>query len=169
MTTSKIPAGVIDPVKAKCAEIVAAFPEITHVYGYAAAPSDHKNRKCVDFMVYNDEKPASQNLSRVEQVALGDAIAAYLWANRGRLGLVLVIWNKRILRTYDKRQGGRLYRAGTWAPYNASINPFWTNPHTDHAHAEFGGSRYVPPNGGQRSTVGSSAAGIPSPFSVTRR
>lgn len=141
---SLIPAGVIAAVKSKCAEVVALFTLITHVYGYAAAPSDHRNRKCVDYMIMN------KTLTRAQQIALGDAIAAYYWTNRKRLGLVLLIWNKRILRTYGKTQQGKFYPAGTWAPYNASINPYWTNPHTDHVHVEHDGSAYLAPDQGTK-------------------
>lgn len=139
MVTSLVPAGVIPAVKAKCAEVVGAFPGITHVYGFAPWP-DHNNRRCIDFMVYNSEKPASANLSRAEQVKLGDAVVAYLLANRKRLDVNGIIWNRRVI---DGDIGDGAYRGpeAVSRPYSGN------DPHTDHVHVEFGSAVYVPPAG----------------------
>lgn len=126
MSTSKTPYGVLAAVKAKCAEIVALFIGITHVYGYNDKP-DHNNRRCIDFMVGDNR-------------AAGDAVADYLTTNWKRLGVRVVIWQGRIWRSYDKLTGSRSPgRAFQWAPYNEA------NKHRDHPHAEFNDAAYIAP------------------------
>lgn len=118
---SNIPAGVLAPVKLKCAEVIAATGDaVTHVWGYNVVP-DHDNRRCIDFMV------ASK--------AAGDRVASYLWTHRARLGLELIIWYGRIIRTYPKPG----IPAGTWATYTGP------NPHRDHPHVQFNAAAYVAP------------------------
>lgn len=112
-TLSKVPAGVIAPVKQKAAAIIKATgSRVTHVWGYNTTP-DHNNRRCVDFMV--------------RSIADGTAVAAFIWANRVALGVRLIIWNRRIIRTYPKPG----IPAGTWAAYTGE------SPHRDHPHVEF--------------------------------
>ncbi len=125
MSTSKMPVGVTEPTRLKCAEIIAAFPGITHVYGYAVAPSDHVNRRCIDFMVPNRQ--------------LGDQVAAYIATHAPRLGVNGQIWNRRVMGF--PHQPNPPYRgpAGTWRPYTGT-----GNPHTDHVHVEFDSSTYKP-------------------------
>lgn len=122
---SKVPSGVIAPVKRKAAEIIAATgSRVTHVWGASTVP-DHNNKRCVDFMV--------------RSIADGNAVADYIWRNRARLGLRLIIWNRRIISTY-RSSGGR--PAGVWGRYGGP------NPHTDHPHVEFNSAAYRAPDGG---------------------
>lgn len=115
---SLIPEGVLPNIKSTCAEVIEANPNCVRiVWGYADSP-DHNNRRCIDDMI----------VSR----AAGDQIAAYLWKHRERLGLNLIIWYRRIIRTYDKFQwqDNKTFRAGTWAPYHGPKD------HKDHPHFE---------------------------------
>lgn len=65
-----------------------------------------------DFMVYRDRE-------------MGDWIANYLWANRARLGICWIIWNRRIRSTTPGK-------SGNWTPYSGA------STHEDHVHANFG-------------------------------
>lgn len=122
---SKVPYGVIPSVPPKAAEIIAATGNrVTHVWGYNVVP-DHNNKRCVDFMV--------------RSIADGNVVADYIWRNRARLGLRLMIWNHRIISTYRASSGRP---AGVWWRYNGG------NPHTDHPHVEFDSSPYRAPSGG---------------------
>jgi hypothetical protein len=117
-------------IKSICAEVVAAFPKITHVYGYNSVP-DHNNKRCLDLMVYNSEWSSARNLPKAKQVELGNDISRYLWESRVRLGLDLIIFNRKILRTYTQSGGSSPSKVGVWAEYRGS------SPHTDHVHAQF--------------------------------
>src|SRR5690606_38871312 len=103
--------------KKKGEHVVAAAGQaghkITRCYGYNTVP-DHNNKKCVDFMVYNDRKA-------------GDWIANYCIKNASALGVELIIWQRRIWRSYSKPG----IPARTWASYSGP------NPHTDHPHVQF--------------------------------
>lgn len=78
----------------------------------------NRGQYAVDFMVSNK--------------AAGDKIAAYLWANRKRLGVRYVIWNRRIISETNKPSQWRRYtnpvpsRRGTAS-----------GDHTNHPHASF--------------------------------
>lgn len=119
---STIPAGVIAPVRAKCAEVVAATGVVTHVWGYNVVP-DHNNRRCVDFMV--------------DSISDGNVVADYLKRHARRLGVVGMIWNHRVM---GFPSNGTAYRGpeGQWRNYTGP------SPHTDHVHAEFNARKYVP-------------------------
>lgn len=120
MATSKIATGVLAPVKSKCAEVVGEFDAITHVWGGGSNP-DHITKRCIDFMI--------------PTLADGQAVAGYVWESRRRLGVRLIIWNRHIIRVYDKPG----IPAGTWARYTGD------SPHTDHPHVEFDSSAYTAP------------------------
>lgn len=62
----------------------------------------------------------------------GDLIASYLWANRKRLGVKWIIWDRNIRSTTPGK-------SGKWEPYRGK------SPHTDHVHVFFGTGAYVPP------------------------
>lgn len=136
VTTSKIPAGVLPAVKAKCAEVVSRTGVVTHVWGYNTIP-DHNNRRCIDFMVAN--------------LTDGDKVANYLRANAARLGVVGIIWNRRVM---GFPENGDAYRgpSGQWRPYSGP------SPHTDHNHVEFNASAYVAPSGDALASGGSGPA-----------
>lgn len=91
-----------------------------NVWGYDSQP-DHNNRRCIDYMILNH--------------AGGDFVAEYLWTHRKRLGLELLIWDRRIRRTYAKG----LIPMGRWARYKGP------HPHTDHVHAQTSRGAYSPP------------------------
>lgn len=126
--SSKIPSNVNVNVKRTCAEIVARFPKIPNVWGYASFP-DHNNHRCVDYMIVNP------TLDRAAQVALGDAIARYHIDNAERLGVNWIIWNRRIYRYQNTNRGHG------WGVYTGP------KPHTDHVHVEYDGSAYTEPAG----------------------
>ena len=118
---SLIPPGVLPNVKSICAEVVEATePAVKNVWGYAKDP-DHNNRRCVDYMVWDK--------------AGGDQVAKYHLDNRYRLQVDLLIWNRRIIRSYAKPG----IPAWTWAPYHGA------STHTDHNHVQYKQGAYVPP------------------------
>lgn len=133
MVGSLIPAGVNASMRARCADVVAAV-KVRNVWGFNTTP-DHNNGRCLDFMI--------------ETEAEGDAVAAYLWQHRKRLGLELIIWNRRIRRTYWKYG----IPPGVWAAYRGP------SAHTDHNHAQFSAALFVPAKA-QTVTAGSSAVGV---------
>jgi len=141
-TALLVPAtGIIAPVHSKYLELAHQFDLLTHFYGYAGS-KDHNNRRCLDCMVldtdgqYLKQKGFAKNLTPTQQKDLGDAVAAYAIANRTRLGVRLIIWNRRIWRNYDNGKGVPIR---TWVKYTGP------NPHTDHVHIEFSSDPYVPP------------------------
>lgn len=77
--------------------------------------SEHMEGRAVDWML-DARRPA--------QKAVGDAATAWLVANRGenarRLGVMYIIWNRRMWRAYAPERG--------WQPYTGA------SPHTDHVH-----------------------------------
>lgn len=76
--------------------------------------SDHPKGLALDFMVYDNKSK-------------GDKIAAYVVANRRRLGVTYVIWYKRIFHTW-----------GEWGPYShPSGSTDKTSLHMDHVHVSF--------------------------------
>lgn len=67
----------------------------------------------------------------------GDDIAAYLWANRHRLNVWYIIWDRRIISTNPDS-----YAYGEWTPYPDADD----QPHTDHVHvSHYAGRIYEPP------------------------
>lgn len=90
------------------------------VYGISRActesgTSEHKDGRAIDFMI---------SASDPAQKRIADDIVAWLTADNGtvarRLGVMYLIWNKKIWGSYDI--------AGGWKPY------YGANPHTDHIH-----------------------------------
>jgi hypothetical protein len=106
-------------------EVLERFPAVTQIWTYASFP-DHSNCRCTDFMILG---PAT----RAAEVALGNAIAAYLIKHADRLGVKWLIWNRRIWRAHDTGRGQG------WDDY--------TGPklHTDHVHVEVDDRTYQPP------------------------
>jgi hypothetical protein len=124
MVGSLVPLGVQPQCQQICAEVIRENPnKVRNVHGYHTIP-DHNNRKCVDYMIYD--------------TAGGERIANYHLASRDRLLVDLMIWNRRIIRSYDKPG----IPAWTWAPYTGK------SPHTDHPHVQYKVGKYVPPDGG---------------------
>lgn len=66
---------------------------------------------------------------------MGNKIANWLWANRARLGVWYVIWNRRIISS-----NRHSYAYNRWVEYRGS------NPHTDHVHVSYYSANiYQPP------------------------
>lgn len=65
--------------------------------------------------------------------ATGQAIADHMATNREQYGISYIIWNREILRNYDKPG----IPAGTWAPYfdGGSSDP--SRAHTNHVHTSY--------------------------------
>lgn len=121
MVGSLIPEGVQPQASQICAEVVHENPGVVrNVWGYNSDP-DHNNRKCVDYMIYDR--------------AGGDQVTQYHLNDRDRLLVDLIIWNRRIVRAYDKPG----IPAWTWAPYTGD------DPHTSHPHIQYKVGAYVPP------------------------
>jgi hypothetical protein len=103
------------------------WPQITSFSGVGNRPSnvdrDHQNGLAVDAMIPNYRSPTG--------IAMGDAIARWLLANRKKLGVKYVIWNEHIWSVARQREGWR--RCGTAAAscYNG---PNDTAAHRDHVH-----------------------------------
>ena len=116
-----VPEGVQPQAKKICAEVVEKNPgKVRNVWGYHTTP-DHNNRRCVDYMIFDK--------------AGGDQIVKYHLDNRQRLLVDLIIWNRRILRSYPKPD----ITPWTWAEYRGD------DPHTDHPHVQYKEGNYVPP------------------------
>lgn len=100
-----------DNARAICAEIVAKFPGIPNVWGYATT-ADHNTKRCVDYMA-----PTK---------AIGDAVAQYHIDNAKRLGLNFLVWRGRAWRPVANSHGPK-----GWGPYYAPTT------HFDHVHGEY--------------------------------
>lgn len=126
-----------NPVHLVAEEVFAKYP-VAFLWGRSSGSSgEHPKGLALDFSVLaygggvNNPGPANK--------ALGDAIANYLWANRARMGVWYVIWNRRIISTNRSS-----YAFGRWVAYNGS------SPHTDHVHVSFYAANiYQPPSGAQ--------------------
>ncbi len=111
-----------DPVDKAGATAYARLMTSTYGVGYAGisrwcnnAQSEHLEGRAIDWML-DSTKP--------DQKAVGDAAVAWLSANNGenarRLGVMYLIWNKKMWRGYAPERG--------WQDYTGA------NPHTDHIH-----------------------------------
>jgi hypothetical protein len=118
MVGSLKPVGVTPWTREACRRVVrdaqANGHPVRNVWGYSSSRfSDHRNRRCIDFMVYNR--------------ADGDWLAKYLTRYEEVLRVRYVIWWERQWRDYIKRGVG-WHR---WARY------FGHHRHHDHVHVEF--------------------------------
>lgn len=118
MALSLIPYGVTGWTQEASRRIVrdcaAEGHPVDHVWGYNPSPkSDHRNRRCVDFMVNSK--------------ADGDWIFAYLRRWELELKIRYLIWWGHQWRDYNK--------AGV--PWHAVVRYYGTNQHHDHVHVEF--------------------------------
>lgn len=95
---------------------------LTRLYGMGSRGSEHPTGRALDLMI-----TGSAGGRRA-----GDFLADYLWANRTRLKVKWIIWNRKIRSTSPGK-------SGNWASYNGG------NPHTDHVHVFFADGAYVPP------------------------
>jgi murein DD-endopeptidase MepM/ murein hydrolase activator NlpD len=115
------------------------WPQIANYYGVGDRPgnanSDHPHGNAVDVMIPDYSSPAG--------VALGDAIAQWLVANRKKLGVKYVIWNARIWSVARADEGWRTCGTAAGSCYSG---PNDTASHRDHIHV---------------STYGDSAGAVP--------
>ena len=101
--------------------------------------SEHLTGRALDFMV-------------MAPGVVGDTIAAYLWANRVRFGLIHMIWKQRIRSTRIS--------PGVWRAMDDRGSP--TENHMDHIHVLFSGIAVVgQPYGGDGGTQGDVPVVVP--------
>jgi murein DD-endopeptidase MepM/ murein hydrolase activator NlpD len=131
------------------------WPQIAIFYGVGSrsiATSDHPGGNAVDTMIPDYQSPAG--------VALGDAIAHWLVANRKKLGVKYVIWNEHIWSVARQQQGWRLCGTAAGSCYNG---PDDTAAHRNHVHiSTFGDSA-----GGADPVVGGGGSGGPAVLPLT--
>ena len=93
----------------------------------AAGQTEHKEGRAFDWAV---------SINNAQQVAQVNEVMTWLtqpdrygnqYAMARRLGLMYMIWNSRMWRSYDNGT----YGANTWSPYSGSSR------HTDHVHFSF--------------------------------
>lgn len=108
--------GAVAPHVRAAAEEVGAKFGIRTIYGVGLRPSgnsDHPRGLALDYMTGTDR-------------AKGDALAAFMQANAGRLGVKYLIWRQRIW-----------FPGREWRPMADRGSP--TANHEDHIHASFNG------------------------------
>lgn len=133
------------PVKAHVApvaeEIVTKFPPIYFLWGKSSGSSgEHPKGLALDFSILNLGKGVKA--PGPARTSLGQQIADYVWANRARLNVWYVIWNRRII---SARKGSYAY--GRWVTYHGKSS------HTDHVHVSFNATgTYHAPSGGSGGT-----------------
>jgi len=115
---SKVPAGTSVWTTEAARRIVRDAREadhaISHVWGYSSSlGSDHRNRRCVDFMT--------------RSTADGDWILGYLRRHEQQLRIRYIIWAGMQWRDYRK--------AGV--PWHRMVRYWGRNQHWDHLHVEF--------------------------------
>jgi len=96
--------------------------DLTRLWGMGSSGSEHPTGRAIDFMITG--KGLGQKA--------GDLLAAYLWANRKRLQIKWLIWDRHIRSTSPGK-------SGNWEPYSGA------STHEDHVHAFFGEGSYVKP------------------------
>lgn len=101
--------GAVKPHVAAAANSIGPMFGIRTIYGWRPVDPfpDHPSGLALDFMIPNRQT--------------GDALAAYVIANAGSLGVKYLIWYRQ---TWNPAKG--------WHPYTGS-----SNPHTDHVHVTF--------------------------------
>jgi hypothetical protein len=115
---SKIPYGVTGWTQEAARRIVRDCANeghpVSHVWGYSnSRKSDHRNRRCVDFMITTK--------------ADGDWIMGYLQRHEEQLKIRYIIWWGHQWRDY--RHSG--------VPWHAIVRYYGSNSHHDHLHVEF--------------------------------
>ena len=109
--------GLLANVRPKVDHVLAHFPAtvITHVWTSGSTP-DHNNLRCCDFMV--------------PTIDAGNSVENYLRANASKLGIMGIIWNRRVT---GWPSNGTHYSGpeGVKRVYNGA------SPHRDHLHVEF--------------------------------
>jgi hypothetical protein len=125
----------IGPVKAHVRPVAEEIAERWVLYFIWGAPGrgtgDHARGLALDFMTYS--LGGGVNNPGPKRDWIGHEIAAYVLANRVRLNVTYIIWNRRIASANSSPPW-------SWRSYTGS------NPHTDHVHVSFQTTGpYVPP------------------------
>lgn len=136
--------GAIRPHTKAVFEEIAAKWRVWYAWGIGAS-GEHKEGRALDFMTLNADQSAYRK-------SVGDAIAAYLWKHRKRLGVWYVIWNRRII--------SMTYESSGWRTYSGA------NPHTDHVHVSFNNK---PPTYRGPAEGGSSMRSVADVITVAKR
>jgi len=121
-TLGKVTSATRDKAEELWDVAAAAGFKMTRLWGMGSAGSEHPTGRALDLMITGSAGGK----------AAGDFLAAYLWANRKRLGVKWIIWNRTIRSTSPGKPS-------TPTRYNGS------NPHTDHVHVFFTTGAYTPP------------------------
>lgn len=139
---------VTSPTRAKAGELWDYLHgqgfDLKRLWGMGSSGSEHPTGRALDLMtagIAGDDKKA------------GDLLAAYLWANRVRLRVKWIIWNRRIRSTSKGK-------SGNWTAYSGA------SAHTDHVHVFFADGAYVPPAASGGGGTGGSDDGIPGVWEV---
>lgn len=86
--------------------------------------SEHKEGRAWDWRVSATNTAHVQHVNETMTWLMATDKNGHKYANLRRLGIMYLIWNKRIFKAYDASAG--------WQPYSGS------SPHTDHVHFSFG-------------------------------
>ncbi len=86
----------------------------------AALPSEHAEGRALDWMLNASNPKDFATAKTFLHWLLATDAQGNRYAMARRLGVMYIIWNKRMWRAYDPSRG--------WAPYTGSV------PHTDHIH-----------------------------------
>lgn len=118
--------GAVKPhVRPVAEEIVTKFPPIYYLWGKSnGASGEHPKGLALDFSIL--EFGNGVHDPGRARTSLGQKIAEYLWANRVRLNIWYIIWNRRIISA-----NRRSYAYNRWVTYKGR------SPHTDHIHVSF--------------------------------
>ncbi|MBM7788792.1 hypothetical protein [Tenggerimyces flavus] len=125
----------IGPVKSHVRPVAEEIAERWVLYFIWGAPGrgtgDHARGLALDFMTY--ELGGGVDNPGPKRNFIGNEISAYVLANRARLNVTYLIWNRRIASPASNPPW-------SWRAYTGS------NPHTDHVHVSFEtNGPYVPP------------------------
>lgn len=128
--------GAVRPhVRPVAEEIATKFAPIYFLWGKSnGTTGEHPKGLALDFSILEFGRGVSD--PGRARTSLGQKIADYVWANRSRLNVWYVIWNRKIISA--NRDSYAYHR---WVTYKGS-----SNPHTDHVHVSFWGTgTYAPP------------------------
>jgi len=131
--------GAVKPwVRPVAEEIATKFGPLYFIWGKSdGTEGEHPLGRALDFSIL--EYGSGVLKPGRARTSLGQQIADYVWANRARLGVWYVIWNRRIISANRDS-----YAYNHWVTYKGD-----GGPHTDHVHVSFWSSgTYRPPSTG---------------------
>lgn len=131
--------GPVDTCAATGADTAAASAPLALLAAPTGQGREAARKACVKLgshsvFTYNGHQPTMNKAWDCMAVgATGQAIADHMAANRDAYGISYIIWNRQILRDYDKPG----IPAGTWGPYfdGGSSDP--SRAHTNHVHTSY--------------------------------